>query len=126
MSQVIDLCEGDSDSDDNGGLPKAASIPLLPLCRKRVLDNKEGSFNYKNATGSAEFVVDLELAEVEVSPHKKRRGAVRSGKNEAARNCLEATKKEINTSKDAERVDHRESHQGIAAAAAASRSMNSD
>jgi hypothetical protein len=79
--QVIDLCE-DSDDDDNdndkGEWPNIASIPSLPLSRKRRRDEEELSndahsrnesgLGNKTATGSAKFVVDLELAdEVEVS-----------------------------------------------------------
>jgi predicted chitinase len=104
MSQVIDLCEG---SDDNGEWPNAntASVPSLPLSRKRPRDkelsndihplNGNGPVN-QTATGSAEFVADLEFAnevEVSVSPHKKRRAVVRKSKpslkNGAAGNCAQ-------------------------------------
>jgi hypothetical protein len=99
MSQVIDLCEG---SDDNGEWPNAntASVPSLPLSRKRPRDKEELSNDIhprkngndpvnKTATGSAEFIDDLELAnEVQVMPHRKRRGvdvrSERSGKNAVA------------------------------------------
>jgi hypothetical protein len=85
---------------DNGELPKTVSVNSssrrrsLPVSRKRSRDKEESSNDAhprnkndtrnKTATGSAEFVVDLELAdEVEVvSPRKKRRAArsERSGK----------------------------------------------
>jgi hypothetical protein len=143
MSQVIDLCQ---DSDDNGEWPNTASVPSLPVSRKRRWDKEESctdahpcSENFpgkKTATGSAEFVVDLEIAdelEVSVSPHnRKRRGDVkseRSGKNDAAGNSaqilkgVEATEKDVG-SEDAQVAGHRESHEGIAAAV--SHPMNSD
>jgi hypothetical protein len=67
MSQVIDLCE---DSDDDGQWLKTASLPPLPLSRKRTRDNEEyphdahrrnenGPGN-KTTTGSVEFVAVLE------------------------------------------------------------------
>jgi hypothetical protein len=71
----------DSDDDDNNGeRPNSAYIPSLPLTRKRLRD-KEASSNAdqlrngngpgnKTATRSAEFVVDIELADVEVPPKK--------------------------------------------------------
>ncbi len=140
MSQVIDLCEG----DDNGEWPNAASVPPLPLSRKRRRDKEEESSNdahpdngpgNNTATGWAEFVFDLELAdevEVGVSLHMKRRivtKSERSAKNDAAGKIAQ-TLKEIHTtekgvgSEDAQAVDHDESHEGIAAAA--SHPMNSD
>jgi hypothetical protein len=71
----------------------------------------------QTATGSVEAVVDLERAdEVEVSPHRKRRGVVRSKrsvKNDAAGKCaqtlkgVEATEKDVG-SEDAQEEDHRE------------------
>jgi hypothetical protein len=79
MPQAIDLCE---DSDDNGEWSNTASVPPLPLSGKRPRDKEESSNDAhsrngkgprtKNATGLAEFAVDLELAdEVEVvSPQK--------------------------------------------------------
>jgi hypothetical protein len=135
MSQVIDLCEG----DDNGEWPNAASVPPLPLSRKRRRDNKEESSNdahprnenypgNKTATGWATFVFDLELAEeveVGVSLHRKRRSIMkseRSAKNDAAEKIaqtqkgVQATGKDVG-SEDAQSVDHDESHEGIAAAA---------
>jgi hypothetical protein len=103
MSQVIDVCEGDS--DDNGERPNTAYIPSLPLSRKRPRDKETRNENEpgnKTATHSTHFVVDLDLEladEVKVSP-------------------------------DAHVADHRESHEGIAAdadaAAAASHPINSD
>jgi hypothetical protein len=140
MSQEIDLCR--DSYDDNGEQPYSTSVPSLPPSRKRRRDkeascddahprNNEGPGN-KNATGSAEFVVDLELAyEVEaVSPHKKRRGVMKSkpsGKNDAAGQCLQILKGVDATEKDVGSVaDHRESQEGIALAAAASHPMNSD
>jgi hypothetical protein len=141
MSRVIDLCE---DSDDNGEWPNTASVPSLPLSRKRPRDKEELSNDASlsrnengpgnnTATGSAEFVVDLELADkVEVSPHRKRRGDVkcqRTAKNVAAGKCAQilkgvvATEKDVG-SEDAQRADHRESHEGIAVAA--SHPINSD
>jgi hypothetical protein len=41
MSQVIDLCE--DSSDDNGESPNTASLPSLPLSRKRRRDKEESS-----------------------------------------------------------------------------------
>jgi hypothetical protein len=79
MSQVIDLCEVNSD-DDNGDWPNSGSVPSLPLSKNKPRENKEGSSNDdhprdengtedKTATGSVEIVVDLKLAdEVELSP----------------------------------------------------------
>jgi hypothetical protein len=139
MSQVIDLCEG----DDNGGWPNAASVPPLPLTRKRRRDKEESSndahprnengLGKKTATGWVEFVFDLELAdeeEVGISLHRKRRSVInseRSAKNDAA-GKIAKTLKEIHTTEkdveDAQVVDHDESHEGIAAAA--SHPMNSD
>jgi hypothetical protein len=91
MSHVIDLCE---DSDDDGERPNTASLPSPPLSRKRHWDKEELSYDThtrnengprnKTATGSAEFIVDFALTdevEVLVSPHKKRRGVVRSQAN---------------------------------------------
>jgi hypothetical protein len=61
MSQVIDLC-ADND-DDNGEWLNTASIPSLPLSRKRRRDKEESSYDAhsrnenglgnKTATGSA-------------------------------------------------------------------------
>jgi hypothetical protein len=140
MSQVIDLCEG----DDNGAWPNAASVPPLPLSRKRRREKEESSNDdhprnengpgNKTATGWAEFVFDLELAdEVEVvSLHRKRRSIMkseRSAKNDAAgKNAqtlkgVHATEKDIG-SEDAQVVDHDEPHEVIAAAV--SYPMNSD
>jgi hypothetical protein len=93
MSPVIDLCEDSSDddgespqrrkrmslvfdlredsSDDDGESQHTASVPPLPLSRKRHRDNEESSdvahpcnkIGGKTATGSGEFVFDLELAD---------------------------------------------------------------
>jgi hypothetical protein len=131
MSRLIDLCE---DSDDIGEQPITASLPSLPLSKKRPRDKEESSDDAhprnengptdKNATDSAEFVVDLELVdEVEVSPAHttKRRGVLKSErcvKNDAAGKCAQIG------SDDAQVADHPESHEGIAAAA--SHPMNSD
>jgi hypothetical protein len=131
MSQVYDLCEG----SDNGEWPNAASVPPLPLSRKRRQD-KEESFNEsyprncndpknKTATGGAKFVFDLKLAdevEVGVSPHRKRRSVMKSerrAKNDAAGKIaqtlkgFQSTEKDVG-SEDAQVVDHDESHEGIA------------
>jgi hypothetical protein len=108
MSQEIDLCR--DSGGDNG------ERPITTRSSKRLRE-KKASFNdanddgpgRKTATGSAGFVVDLELAdEVEaVSPHKKRR--------------------RVRKSEDAQLADHSESHESIAvAAAAASHPMNSN
>jgi hypothetical protein len=143
MSQVIDLCR---DGDDNGERPNTAPNPSLPLSRKRFRDKEDSSNDAhpcsengpgkKTATGSAEFVVDLELAdefEVSVLPHKKRRGLIekeRSVKNDAAGKCaqilkgVDATEKDVG-SDDAQVAGHRESREGIAAAVL-SHPMNSD
>jgi hypothetical protein len=131
MSRLIDLCD---DSDDNGEQPITASLPSLPLSKKRPRDKEESSDDAhprnenvptdKNAPGSAEFVVDLELVdEVEVSPahNKQRRGVLKSElcvKNYAAGKCAQID------SDGAHVADHPESHEGIAAAA--SHPMNSD
>jgi hypothetical protein len=105
MSQEISLRE---ESDDNGKCQNTASAPSLPLSGKRSRDKKESGNGpvKKKATGSAEFVVSLELAnDVEISPSGKRRGVVRSipsAKNDAAANCaqilkgvVEATEKNV-------------------------------
>jgi hypothetical protein len=126
MSQVIDLC---SDSDSDGERPNSASVPSLLLSRKRTRD-KEETLN----ANDAEFVVDVELADgVEIVSHyhKKRRGRVmrsqRIGTDEAAENCaqililLNATEKGVGSEVAQVAGDHRESHEGITAAAAASR-----
>jgi hypothetical protein len=135
--------EAEASSDDNGELSNTASVPPLPLSRKRLRGmwessndahpprNENGPGN-KTTTGSAEFVVDLKLAadEVEVSPHKKRCGVMkgqRSAKNITAGNCAQNLKESHTTKKgvgsgDAQVADHRESHEGITAAAAAAAS----
>jgi hypothetical protein len=137
MSQVIDLCEDSRDDDnDNGEWPNTASIPSLPLSRKRCRDKEELSndahsryengLGNKTGTGSAEFVVDLELAdEVEVSllPHKKRRGEMKNGSSETIDSeieCSQILKGVLVTEKDvgsedtqAQVADHRESYEGI-------------
>jgi hypothetical protein len=126
------LCEGDSD-DDNREWPNTASIPSLSLSRKRPRDIEKQPSNdayscyengprNKNATGSAEFVVELELAdEVEVSPYRKRRSDVksyRSVEDDAAGKCAQilkegnAIEKDVG-SEDAHVADHRESREGI-------------
>jgi hypothetical protein len=114
MSQVFDLCEG---SDDNGEWPNAASVPPLPLSRKRRRDKEESSndAHHRNengpgnniATGWAKFVFDLELADemkVGLSLHRKRRSIMkseRSAKNDAAGKIaqtlkeIHATEKEV-------------------------------
>jgi hypothetical protein len=137
---VRNLCE---DSDDSGEWPNtnAASISPLPLSRKRPRDkedssNSEGYPPYENspgnktATGSADFVVDLELAEeVEVSnsAKKRKRHVMDSARNDAAAGyCRETTEKDVGMAA-AQVAAHRESqHEGIAAAASASHPMNSD
>jgi hypothetical protein len=142
MSQEIDLCEG---SDDKGEWPntESASVPSLPRSRNRLRD-KEVSSSYahprnengpgnKTATCSAEFVVDPERAdEVEVSSHhRKRRGVMKSVRNAAVGNVMQipkevhatATEKDV-ANRHAHGMFHRESHEGIAAAA--SHPMNSD
>jgi hypothetical protein len=123
MSEEIDLCK---DSDDNGEWSSTNSAAVLsnPLSRKRPRDKEEASNSdahhpinendsgSKIATGSAEFVVDLELAdevEVSVSAHKRKRRA----NNDAA---VEATEKDVGV-EDAQVTDHRESHQSSIAAA---------
>jgi hypothetical protein len=121
MSQVIDLCE---DSDDNGELPNIATVPPLPLSRKRPRDKEELELcndahprdengpRYKTATDSVQFVVRLDLADqVEVSAHNRKRRRVLNNKRFVK-----------NGSEDAHAADHKD----IAAAAAASHQMNSD
>jgi hypothetical protein len=144
MSQEIDLCR---DSDDDGEQPNTASVPSLPLSRKRPRDKEESSNDAhprnengpgnKTGTGSAKFVVDLERAdkvETVVSPHRTRRAVEKSeltAKNDVARKCAQilkevhATERDVG-SEDAEVADHCESHEGVAAAAAASHQMNMD
>jgi hypothetical protein len=67
------LCQ-ESDSDDDGEWPSTAPGPSLTLSSKRPRDKEEsfngahlrneyGAENMKTATGSAEFFVDLELAD---------------------------------------------------------------
>jgi hypothetical protein len=137
MSQAINLCE---DSDDNGELlnANAASISLLLLSRKRPRDKEEASNHAhprnendpgnKTATGSADFVVGLELAEEGVEVSVKRRDV----KNDAAGHCaqimkgVEATERDVSISEDAQVAAHRESHQSIITAAAASHPMSPD
>jgi hypothetical protein len=136
MSQEIDLCE---DSGDNGEWPNTASVPSLPLSRKRHWDKEESSnddhprtekcHGGKTTTGSAEFIVDLELAdEVEaVAPHKKQRGVMngeRSVKKGAAGKCAIIRKDKDVDSEDEQVADRRQSREGNAAAA--SHPMNSD
>jgi hypothetical protein len=94
MSKVID-------NDDNGEWPNKNTAPSLPRSRKRLRDTEEywnGPVVQNNATGWAEFVVDLELADEVgvVSPHKKRRGGVRSkpsGNNDASVPSLPLSRK---------------------------------
>jgi hypothetical protein len=141
MSKVIDLCR---DGDDNGKWPNTASLPSLPFLGKRTRGWEEASYDThprnengpgnKTTIGSASFVFDLELAEeVDVSPYRKRRGVMTgkpSGKNAPVGKCAQilkgvnATEKDVD-SEDAQVVDHRASHEGIASAAA-SHPMNSD
>jgi hypothetical protein len=105
MSRAIALRQ---DSDDDGEWSNSASVPSLPVSRRRSLPrsskrlrDKGESFNEngprkKNATGSA---ADLK--------------------------GLYATEKDVG-SEDAQVSDHRESHEGVTTAAAASQPMNSD
>jgi hypothetical protein len=102
MSEVIDMCEGDSD----GEWPNTASVPSRLLSRKRRRDKEASSNEYhprnencpRDETAT-EFGADLELAdevEVSVSPHKKRRGvdvrSERSANNDLAGNCAQILK----------------------------------
>jgi hypothetical protein len=140
MSRAIIMFE---DGDDNGELTNtnAASISLLLLSRKRPR-NKEEISNHahppnendpgnKTAAGPADFVVDLELAdevEVPVSAHKKRKRRT-VVKNDAAGKYAQipkAVSEEGVGSEDSQVAAHRESHEGITAAATASHPMNSD
>jgi hypothetical protein len=122
MSHEIDMCR--DSGDDNGERPNTA-LPLssLPRSRERSFSvskkrrwEKDASSNHANgpATGSAGFVVDLELANdhVEILPYRKRRVVVRStssGKNDAG-NCaimlkeVEATKTDVD-GEDSEQTD---------------------
>jgi hypothetical protein len=146
MYQVINLCEdSDSDSDDNGERSDTIAASVLPLLvsRKRLRD-KEGKSNdalpsnendpgNTPATGLVDSVVDK--VEVSVSAHKRKRRDVveneQSTKNDAAGRCaqndaaVEATTKDVGI-EVLQVLDHRESHEGITAAAAASYPMNSD
>jgi hypothetical protein len=142
MSQKIKLRE---DSDENGEWPNSASVPPLPLSRKRPLEKEELSNDFhpcnesgpgdKTVTGSTEFVVGLELAnEVEVSPNKKRRVVVKiegSGKKDAAENSAQILKGDHATEKDdgsedGEIAEHPESHEGIAVAVSHPMSLDSE
>jgi hypothetical protein len=115
----------------------------LPLSRKRSRDREESSNDRrhrnesepgdKTVTGSTESVVDLELVDdVEVPPHRKRRGVIRSersAKNNSAGECVQIPKGVSGTKKEdgsehAQVTDHSESHEGIAAIA--SHPMDSD
>jgi hypothetical protein len=129
MSRVIDSRE---DNAANGEWPNTASVPSVPLSRKRKLSrsskrprDKEGSFNdthprnhsgpeKKTATDSAELIIDLELTDdVEVSPHRKRRAVEireRSAKNDAAGKSLQILKGVHATEQD---VDGEDSEQTI-------------
>jgi hypothetical protein len=131
---------------DNGEWPNAASVPSrplsrkksLPLSRKRPRDNsassngahprKKNGRGNKTAAGSAELIVDLELANEEaVSPHRKRRDVARSeqsGKNDAAGKCARILKDKDVDSEDEQVADHRQSCEGTRKAA--SHPMNSD
>jgi hypothetical protein len=118
MSQVLDLCE---DSDHNGELPNTASVPPLPLTRKRPRDKVESSNNAhlrhvsgpgdKTTTDSTECAVYMELAdEVEVAPHRngKRRSAMKceqSIKNDAAGNRAKILQGDHATEQDAASED---------------------
>jgi hypothetical protein len=143
MSQVIDLCYG----GDNGEWPNAASVPPLPLSRKRRRENEESSNDAhlrnengpgnNTATGWAKFVFDLELAEeveVGVSLHRKRRSVMKSeriakndaaGKNAQTQKGVQATEKDVG-SEDAQVVDLDESHEGIAAVASYPMNLDSE
>jgi hypothetical protein len=149
MSQVVDLCEdsdSDSDSEDSEDQPNPVSHSLqsLLLSGKRAWSKEESSHDShprngngpgnNNATGSAEFCVDLDLAdEVEESPYKKRRGVVKSnkatGQNNATGKCaqilkgVKATEQDAG-SEDAQVTDDSEYHTGIPAPS--SQPMNSD
>jgi hypothetical protein len=89
MSEEKDLCEGGS--DDNGEWPNTASVPSLPLSRKRPRDEDKPSSNThlhnesghgdKHATVSTEFV------------------------NNASGDCAQILQGENATKKDAGNVD---------------------
>jgi hypothetical protein len=113
MSQETELC---AYSDDNEERPNTAPVPSHSLSRKRPRDKEESSNDihprnekeprYKTATGSAEFVIDLELAdEVEVQPHRKRRGVMRSEQNDAVRKCAQILEGLHATEQDADSED---------------------
>jgi hypothetical protein len=139
MSQEIKLSE---DSDDNGEWPNTASVPSLPLSRKRPREKEELSNHFypcnesgpggKTVTGSGEFVADLELAD-EVD-NKQRRGVVKiepSGRNDAAGECVQNLKGDYATEKDdgsedGEIAEHPESHEGIAVAVSHPMSLDSE
>jgi hypothetical protein len=118
MSQEIDLCQ---DSDDNGEWSNTASIPSLPRSSKRLRNKKEACNDThphieddpgnKTATGSAESVVDMELADqVEVSPHRKRRGDMKdepSAKNDVAGKCGQVLEGVHTTEKDVGALEDR-------------------
>jgi hypothetical protein len=138
------LCE--EGSDDNGELPNtiAASVPPLlhVVSRKRPRDQEESSntsdahlpsneneAGNTSATGSADFVVDLEFAdevEVSVSAHRrKRRDVVENEQSGKSKEGVEATENGVGN-EYAQVAAHRESHQIVIAAAAALHLMNSN
>jgi hypothetical protein len=105
MFQEIDLCRDDDDDES----PNTASVPPVILSRKRSRHQdessnddhprKEDGSGDKTATGSAEFLVNVEVEdEVEVSAHRKRRGVVRSkqiAKNKKILKGFHATEKVV-------------------------------
>jgi hypothetical protein len=114
MSEIIDTCEDISDDDNNGKM--RPNIASLPLSGKRLRDKGE----------SSESVIDPELLdETDASPNRKRRrGAARSkrsarnngaGRYAQFRKGGEASEKDVG-SKCVPVVEHRLSHDGIAAA----------
>jgi hypothetical protein len=153
MFQEINLCE-DSDGLDNREWSNtiAASVSsLLLVSRKRSRDgdgqsndarhhNNDNDPGDKPATGSADFVVNPELAggeEVSVTANRRKRRDVMSNKESAKNDTVgkyaqiltgvEATEQDVGIEGN-QVVDHRESHEGViaAAAAAASHPMSLD
>jgi hypothetical protein len=146
MSQAINLCQ-DSDDNREWSSTNATSIPSLPLTRKRARDKDESSMMLITATMRMTLEIRLRQArqtllstwkvgvDVSVTANKRKRRGVRrkkqSANNSTVGKCaqilkgLEATEKDVG-GEDAQIAGHRESHEGVIAATAASHPMDSD
>jgi hypothetical protein len=106
---------------------------MMPIPAMRMAWKQEERGLQRNRLSRVCRLFDLDFAaEGDVSPHRKRLGAVKrepSGNNDVAGNCAQivkgvhATKKDVG-SKDAQVTDHCESHEGMTATGAASHPMN--